>query len=266
MYKLIALDIDDTITLTPKVVPDEIIRAVNKAREHGIHVTLATGRGWLGSKPIIDQLDITDPVINYGGALVNEPKTGRVLHAYEIPPELVAEVLGEAKALGIHAHIYQGDRVIAEGPNPYVESYTAMLDLPREYDPDIMQKTWHSVPKVLMMTTDERAQSLIPEFQKKYEGKLKVSGSSKGFIEFNNPSSHKGAGLEWLAGHLGIDRGDTVAAGDNSLDLEMIRWAGLGCAVDNAKPEVKEAADLVIPSCAEFGVASLIDCIINGRV
>ena len=54
--------------------------------------------------------------------------------------------------------------------------------------------------------------------------------------------------------------------GDNSLDLEMILWAGLGCAVDNGKPEVKEAADLVIPSCADFGVARLIECIINGKV
>lgn len=266
MYRLIALDIDDTITLNPRVVPNEIIEAVRKAKEHGIHVTVATGRGWLGSKLIIDQLDVTDPVINYGGAMVNEPRTGRALHAHEIPPELVTEVLREAKTLGIHAHIYQGDKVIAEEPNPYVEGYAEKLDLPCEYDPDIMKKTWYNVPKVLMMTTDEKAQRLIPEFQKKYAGKLKVSGSSKGFIEFNNPDSHKGAGLEWVAGYLSIAQKDTVAVGDNSLDLEMIRWAGLGCAVDNGKPEVKEAADLVIPSCADFGVARLIECIINGKV
>ena len=30
--------------------------------------------------------------------------------------------------------------------------------------------------------------------------------------------------------------------------------------------EVKEAADIVIPSCADFGVARLIECIINGKV
>ena len=266
MYKLIALDIDDTITLDPRVVPDEIIEAVGKARGHGMHVTVATGRGWLGTKPRIDQLGITDPAINYGGAMITEPGTGKALHANEIPPELVTEVLGEARALGIHAHIYQGDAVIAEEPNPYVEGYTGRLGLPHEYDPDIMKKTWRGVPKVLMMTTDERAQRLIPELQKKYAGKLKVSGSSKGFIEFNSPDANKGTGLEWVAGYLGIAQEDTVAVGDNSLDLEMIRWAGLGCAVDNGKPEVKEAADLVIPSCAELGVAKLIECIINGRV
>ena len=76
MYRLIALDIDDTITLNPRVVPNEIIEAVRKAKEHGIHVTVATGRGWWGSKLIIDQLDITDPVINYGGAMVTDPGSG----------------------------------------------------------------------------------------------------------------------------------------------------------------------------------------------
>lgn len=32
MYRLIALDIDDTITLNPRVVPNEIIEAVRRAK------------------------------------------------------------------------------------------------------------------------------------------------------------------------------------------------------------------------------------------
>ena len=46
MYRLIALDIDDTITLNPRVVPNEIIEAVRKAKEHGIHVA---ADGWARS-------------------------------------------------------------------------------------------------------------------------------------------------------------------------------------------------------------------------
>ena len=34
MYRLIALDIDDTITLNPRVVPNEIIEAVRKAMKY----------------------------------------------------------------------------------------------------------------------------------------------------------------------------------------------------------------------------------------
>ena len=54
--------------------------------------------------------------------------------------------------------------------------------------------------------------------------------------------------------------------GDNSLDMEMIQWAGLGCAVANGKEDVKAAADLVIPSCSEYGVAYLINGLLDGTI
>lgn len=266
MYKLLALDIDDTITHIPTKAPDEIVAAVDRARDAGIRVTLATGRGYFASSMIARQLKITEPLINYGGAIISDPENGSLIHGTEIPPELVIDVLETARELGIHAHLYQGDMVIGEKLNEYMESYTAVLGLPKAYDAEIRNKVWNNVPKVLMMTTEERAAELRPVLQEKYRDKLKVSGSSKGFIEINHPSAHKGSGLAWLAEHLGIKREETVAVGDNSLDMEMIQWAGLGCAVANAKEEIKAVADMVIPACSECGVAYLIDRLIEDSV
>ena len=266
MYKLLALDIDDTLTQVPTKAPDEIISAVDRARKAGIRVTLATGRGYYASSMIVKQLKICEPVINYGGAIISDPDDGRLVYSTEIAPELVIDVLETARKLGVHAHIYQGDTVIGEELNPYMEAYTAVLGLPKRYDGDIRIKRWTNVPKVLMMTEEEQAVKLRPMLQEQYRGMLKVSGSSKGFIELNHPSAHKGSALAWLANHLGIKQEETVAVGDNSLDMEMIQWAGLGCAVANGKDEVKAAADMVIPSCGEFGVAYLIDRLIEGSI
>lgn len=266
MYKLLALDIDDTITLEPTQAPEKIVQAVDRARAAGIRVTLATGRGYFASSMIIRQLKICEPVINYGGAIVSDPFDGSMVYSTEIAPELVTDVLDTAKKLGVHAHIYQGDTVIGESKNQYMEAYCSRLSLPNRYDSDIMGRKWSNVPKVLMMTTEEHAAELRPALQEKYRGRLKVSGSSKGFIEFNHPSAHKGSGLAHVAERLGISREETVAVGDNSLDMEMIQWAGLGCAVANGLETVKAAADLVIPSCAEYGVAQLIDGLIDGSI
>ena len=266
MYKLLALDIDETITHMPASVPDEIAAAVDRARDAGIRVTLATGRGYFASCTIVKQLKICEPVINYGGAIISDPYDGSLVYGTEIAPELVIDVLETARELDIHAHIYQGDTVIGEQFNPYMEAYTAKLNLPKKNDGDIRSKLRHNVPKVLMMTSEEQAAKLRPMLQEKYNGILKVSGSSSGFIEFNHLSAHKGSGLAWLAEHLGIKREETVAVGDNSLDMEMIQWAGLGCAVANGKEEVKAAADMVIPSCAECGAAHLIDMLIDGSI
>lgn len=266
MYRLLALDIDDTITLEPTHAPDEIVCAVDRARDAGIRVTLATGRGYFASSTIVKQLRICEPVINYGGAIVSDPVDGHPVYTTEIEPELVTDVLRTAKELGVHAHIYQGDTVIGERQNEYMAAYCGRLSLPTRYDADIMTRVWQGVPKVLMMTTEEHAAELRPALQEKYRGRLKVSGSSKGFIEFNHPSAHKGSGLAHVAEKLGISREETVAVGDNSLDMEMIQWAGLGCAVANGIEAVRNAADIVIPSCGEYGVAYLIDRLIDSSI
>ena len=261
-----ALDIDETLTHVPTEAPAEVAAAIDRARDNGLRVALATGRGYKGSSSRVKQLKICEPVINYGGAIISDPYDGSRIYSTEIGPELVIDVLETARKLGIHAHIYQGDTVIGECVDDYMQAYCQRLDLPMECDPQIRSKQWYNVPKVLMMTTEEKAVELRPMLQQQYKDRLKVSGSSKGFIEFNHLSAHKGSGLAWLASYLGIKREEVVAVGDKSLDMEMIQWAGLGCAVANGKEEVKAAADMVIPSCAEYGVAYLIDRLIEGSI
>jgi hypothetical protein len=52
-----------------------------------------------------------------------------------------------------------------------------------------------------------------------------------------------------------IDLKEVVAFGDNYNDIEMLKHAGLGIAVGNAKPEVKEVANLITESNVNDGVA-----------
>lgn len=260
MYKLLVLDIDDTLTTaSSREIPARNLAAIRRAQQAGIHTTVATGRGYLGASYIWRKLGIQGPVINYGGALVMDTRTDKPIHTTEVPPELVAEVFELAAAANLHVHLYQGDTVVYEKESALGEAYANKLGLPHLVDPEIRHKVWHNVPKVLIVTEDERAKSMIPDLQKQYAGRLKVSGSSPGFIEFNNPAAHKGSATAFVAEYLGFTQAETAAVGDNSLDLEMIRWAGLGCAVGNAEPEIRAAADLILPACKDMAVEYLID-------
>lgn len=69
----------------------------------------------------------------------------------------------------------------------------------------------------------------------------------------------KGAAIAGLIERLGLEREDVIACGDGLNDLSMIRYAGLGVAMANAQPEVKEAADVVTLSNDEDGVAEVIE-------
>ncbi len=255
MIKLLALDIDDTLTNARVTVPEENLLAIKQAEAAGVTVTLATGRGFLGSSSIWKALNIRGPVINYGGALVHNAPGGEILRATSVPPELVRELFALAKDLKVHVHLYQGDRVIFEHDNPYAARYCNALGLPHTRDPQAGAKLWQNVPKVLFITEEKRAEELIPQLAARYEGTLKVSGSVRGYVEFNMPNAHKGAALAWLAGELGLMQSEVAAMGDNLLDLEMLEWAGLSACVAGGHPKAMAAASVAAPPCAENAVA-----------
>src|SRR5574337_1092694 len=56
-----------------------------------------------------------------------------------------------------------------------------------------------------------------------------------------------------------IDQRETVAIGDDVNDLPLLRSAGLGVAVANAKPDVLHAAQRVVACNNDSGVAELIE-------
>ena len=54
-----------------------------------------------------------------------------------------------------------------------------------------------------------------------------------------------------------------MAIGDDVNDLPMIRNAGLGVAMGNAKPEVREAAGRVIGANADEGLAAFLEELVD---
>jgi hydroxymethylpyrimidine pyrophosphatase-like HAD family hydrolase len=73
----------------------------------------------------------------------------------------------------------------------------------------------------------------------------------------------KGAGLDFLAEHMGFTRAETIAFGDGENDVELVEWAGYGIAVENAHDRVKAVADWVAPSAQDEGVAQVIDALLD---
>lgn len=68
----------------------------------------------------------------------------------------------------------------------------------------------------------------------------------------------KGAGVAWLLDYLGMDASGLLACGDGENDIEMLQLAAIGVAMGNAKPEVIRAADYVVGSNDDDGVAQAI--------
>ena len=68
----------------------------------------------------------------------------------------------------------------------------------------------------------------------------------------------KAWGLAALAEKLGLAREEIAAVGDGLNDLELLEYAGIGAAMGNGAPELKQTADRVLPPVEEDGLAKFV--------
>ena len=85
------------------------------------------------------------------------------------------------------------------------------------------------------------------------------------FLEFLNKNANKGTALEALCNTINIPLSKSIAVGDEENDQHMIKMAGLGVAMGNARDSIKEIANYVTCSNNEHGVAKVIDKFILNR-
>ena len=88
---------------------------------------------------------------------------------------------------------------------------------------------------------------------------VEATGALENNIEVNAEGVHKGMALLKLGEIFGISREEIAAFGDGSNDTRMLETVGMGAAMANAMPEVKEAADRLADSNDEEGVARFIE-------
>ena len=262
--KLIALDIDGTLTNQLYAVSEKNRMSIKRAEQAGIIVMLATGRGRIATRPIWKDLDLHGPSIQFGGAMITDIDSEQVIKLYELAPEVIREVLEFSNEIDARAQIYVDDVVILEKMNSFAEGYIGRHHLPFVVDPDIRTKTFHNVPKILAFAETGREEKLFQLYRERFSGIAQVSRSNPHFIEINCLGVTKATALEDIAQMFGIRREEIAAVGDNYLDREMIEWAGLGVCMENGADEVKAIADLVIPSCDDDGVSDFIEHTILG--
>ena len=89
---------------------------------------------------------------------------------------------------------------------------------------------------------------------------------NKGSVMVLPSGINKATGLEAAVNHLGISPSQVVGVGDAENDHPLLRYCGLGVAVANALPALKERADMVTHGSDEEGVIELIDGILTDEL
>lgn len=256
-YDLLALDIDDTLLRSDFTISRANRKALQRCREAGVIVTLATGRMLQSVLPFARELEIMGAVVAYNGAMVAEAPSGQVLEHTPVPLGRARLLIDELRACRLHVNVYINDRLFIEKQTPEAIDYCRVSGVTARVAPfsEVLQA---EPTKVVAIAPPERLDELQPSLAQTF-GDLHVTRSKPHYLEFMLAGVTKGLGLQAAARHHGIPRSRVAAVGDAPNDIEMIAWAGLGVAVGNASQKVQGAARVVAPGNDEDGVAWVVD-------
>lgn len=126
MYKLIAIDIDDTLINDNKEVTPATQTALEQAVAAGVVVTLATGRAYASAQAIARQTGLNVPIITYQGALVKNLLDEAVLYERYVPQDAVRKLFQYCVEHDLHLQTYIDDKLYAREENQKLIDYSTL--------------------------------------------------------------------------------------------------------------------------------------------
>jgi Cof subfamily protein (haloacid dehalogenase superfamily) len=259
MYKLIAIDVDDTLLNDDLEVTPATRAALKAALERGVTVTLATGRMFASARQVAEGLQLNVPIITYQGSLVKTLLDGEVLYERYVPADAAAELDGYCAAKGLHLQLYVDDKLYVREDNEKVKAYARQSKIPFIVEPDFGSLLTQPLIKMLIIDEPAYLDEVAADLQPLIGDRVHITKSKPYFLEFMHKEGTKGHALKFMAEHIGCTMEETIAMGDAWNDREMLQAAGLGVAMANAQPALKELADYVTKSNNEDGVAHVVD-------
>ncbi|MBV7271698.1 sugar-phosphatase [Clostridiaceae bacterium UIB06] len=267
MYKLVALDMDGTLLKEDKTISKENLTAIEKAKENGVKFVLATGRPIKGIEKYLKQLDLigeNDYAVSFNGAVIQNTKTGEIIAKSYMNLNDLKYLYELSKKLNVNIHFLTPSSCVTPKINKYSQLESDLNNIPLEIvDFDNIDKNT-TIVKIMFIDHESILDKVIKKLPEDINNRYTVLRSAPYFLEFINKEVNKGFGVKTLAKNLGINQEEIICMGDAENDIHMIKYAGLGVAMGNAFPIVKEVANYVTKTNEGHGVAHVINKFILG--
>lgn len=261
-YKILALDLDGTLTNSQKIITPRTKAALMEAQRQGLRLALASGRPTEGIRPLAEELEMArwgGFILSFNGAQVLELGSGKILYQKVLDLDRVPTIYRLAQKYQVGVLTYKDGAVLTETPDdPYIELECRVNKMPFRAVPSFTEAVTEPVPKCLMTGEGSHMAEIEGPIREALPG-LSVYRSEAFFIEIMPEHIDKAYSLEQLLKSQNLTREELAACGDGFNDISMIRYASLGVAMANAVPAAKEAADFVTASNDEDGVALAVE-------
>jgi Cof subfamily protein (haloacid dehalogenase superfamily) len=254
-YKLLAIDMDGTFLNEEKKLTEANLEAVRKVASAGVKVVICSGRMPAGLKPFLKYMPQNQPVIAVNGSIILDHNNKEI--SYEaIDNETVIKVIDllRSEFKEVYYHFFDKNAACSEVFEKMIKEYNrrnSFLSRDCRVELRIIPDTKEyikqynaSISKIeICDDNSEILQKIRKRIREVCDVEVVSVGSSG--IEITKSGLNKGSSLETLAKHYGYSLEECIAIGNDENDIEMIKKAGLGIAVKNAREDVKKAANYI---------------------
>lgn len=260
--QMVATDLDGTLLNSHLQISEKNKRALQRLKRSGVHVVLCTGRPFNGMVHLIDEigLDGSDYTVSYNGSLVQTCDGKTILHSASLSPMDFYHISKFFAKYGLGVHAMSMDKMYTYNssihPLTIRESYLGSLPITVLAD-----KHYVSEPIIKLMAVGEPKQldKAITVFAQVFGNLFSLNKSEAFYLEIMQKGDNKAKALKILLDKLQLSSDNLMAFGNNNNDLEMIRLAKVGVAVDNAITSLKQESDYITESNDKDGVAVFLD-------
>ncbi len=258
MIKMIATDIDGTILKWGLDFSPAMKSCVKRLKEAKVKMVLVTGRMHCAALPVAKELGLETPIISYQGGLI-KTYDGETLFQENLNSDYAKEIIKWARGNNIHINLYLDDKLFVEHDNDIVKSYTdgKFIDYTVCNFDDLEIK---NVNKILAidLTDPEKVTGWVNLLREKYPD-LYIVKSTPYFCEIGSKDAKKSKGVQFLCHMWGIKPEDVLTIGDQNNDIDLVQCGGIGVAMGNGTPELKECADFVTDTVENDGFVKAIN-------
>ena len=247
--KVLALDLDGTLTNDQKIVTPRTRAALDAAIAQGVTVVLASGRPTAGILPLAKDLGLDQKggcILSYNGGKIVDCATGETLYEKTLDPAVVPELCAFAAAQDVAVLTYNSEGIVCErDKDEWANKECFTTKLPMIHVDDLASYVDYPICKMLVTLDPARRDAVCAAGQQQFQGRVDLYPSSPFFIEAVPLGVAKDGSLAALLEHMGLTRDNLMACGDGLNDRSMIAFAGVGVAMQNAEQPVKDVADYV---------------------
>lgn len=249
--KIVFFDIDGTIYLYGKTVPEDTKEAIRKLRQNGHLAVICTGRTKSMIFPEIYNVGF-DGIIAGAGTYVEFG--GKVLHEFNLPKDIIKEIIEVMRTTGIMAIPEGIDKIYFDRenmPEAYIPVYNLYLNNVGSNVADLRTSDEVIVSKISGIVLKDGDESTLYE---KYGSKFNIVEHRKKYLEMIPEGYSKAIGIERMIKELGIPLEHTYAFGDSMNDYEMLKYVKYGVAMGNADEKFKAEMSYVTEEYDKGGI------------